>query len=60
MRLRLTRYVNGLKGELPDPDFVIQSTLPVKEMYVKMRNVSKEVIEKASLEERELRIVTRK
>jgi len=47
MRLRLTRYVNELNGQLPDPDIVIQSTLPVKEMYSKMHQLSKEVIEKA-------------
>ena len=47
MRLRLTRYVNELNGQFPDQDFVIQSTLPVKEMYAKMHEVSKEVIEKA-------------
>ncbi len=47
MRLRLTRYVNELNGQLPDPDFVIQSTLPVKEMYTRMHQCSKEVIERA-------------
>jgi hypothetical protein len=47
MRLRLTRYVNELKGQLPDPDVVIQCTLPVKEMYARMHEGSKEIIEKA-------------
>lgn len=47
MRLRLTRYVNELKGQLPDPDFVIQSTLPVKKMYDRIHEGSKEIIEKA-------------
>jgi len=47
LRLRLTRYVNELKGQLPDPDIVIQSTLSVKEMYNTMYEGSKEIIERA-------------
>ena len=47
MRLRLTRYVKELDGHLPDPDFVIQNTLPVKEMYTRMYEGSKEIVEKA-------------
>lgn len=47
MRVRLTRYVNELNGQMPDPDFVIQSTLPVREMYARMHEGSKEIIEKA-------------
>lgn len=46
MRLKLTRYVNELNGQLPDPDFVIQNTLPVREMYARMHEGSKEIIEK--------------
>lgn len=46
-RVRLTRYVNELNGRLPDPDFVIQSTIPVREMYARMHDGAIEIIEKA-------------